>query len=707
MNDARGQEETALSSQEKSIKAKVYWLWAGLLVVMGLGIAAVFWFVEAEKQRDIQILQSRLNVVADSRAQAARTWLARQYSVLGGLARNESLQLYTAVLQGGDDDQASDEALAHATYLRTLLQATAARTGFQPDDDAALPANVRATGTSGIALVDPGGEIIVATPNMPPIHGRLRAFLTDHPMSERGMTRMHVGPDGVPRLGLVVPVVSPIGADLTPTVIARVFGVRPVGDAFLDSLIQPGETARTAESYLIQRDGNVIQYLTPLRDGSQPLEKVLAVNTQHLIDAEALAEPGRFHAGRDYAAEPAFAVSRPIPGTDWVLVHRIARSEALAKSAARRATLMTVLILGVLLVGAALIAVWRYGASLRAEEAALRFRASSERFEALSEFLDVVADSQPHPLFVTGPDNTLTFGNDHAGAMMGVPKAELPGRPLLAMLGRDRGEVYTAINGAVLESGGARRELHVFKGDDGQDVTWRSYHCPLTTGEGRTPAVLTSIEDLTELFRERARREQTTRQLIETLVGLVDERDPDSADQSRHVARVARAIAAEMGLDPVMVETTGQAASLVNIGKIRVPRTLLTKQGRLSDDEIQLVREALDSGPDMLKGIQFDGPVLETLRQINERVDGTGRPRGLTGDDILDSAQAVALANTFVALISPRAFREGRSFDEAEDLLMNEVGQRFGRRCVLSLLNYLNNKGGRAAWSHMATHAET
>ncbi|BCU06956.1 HD-GYP domain-containing protein [Allochromatium tepidum] len=91
------------------------------------------------------------------------------------------------------------------------------------------------------------------------------------------------------------------------------------------------------------------------------------------------------------------------------------------------------------------------------------------------------------------------------------------------------------------------------------------------------------------------------------------------------------------------------------------------------------------------------GPVLETLAQINECCDGSGRPRGPAGEEILITAQIVAIANAFVAPISPRAFRDARSFDEAAAILMAESGRRFDRRVVLSLLNHLDNRGGRAS----------
>ncbi|KAA5606876.1 PAS domain-containing protein [Roseospira marina] len=698
--------ESSLAKHERAVRLRVRLALAGLMVLMAGGLALVLLFAQSERQRDRHMAQSRLNVVADSRTQAVMTWLDQQYSVLRGLAENQSVQLYITVIQLNDGAaETPDEVFAQETYLRTLLTATAERSGFAPTDGgaAALPANVRRTGEAGLALVSPDGTaLIAATPDMPPVRGSVMAALGALPATEAGLIDLERSPHGLLRLGFTVPVFSQEGTGTQTDVVARVVGLRPVGAPFFATLEQPGATATTAETYLIRRRGNAIEYLTPLLDGSRPLEKSLAINTADLIDAEALADPGRFHVGRDYAATESFAVSRPISGTDWVLVHRIARAEALAAADARRTTLVVVLILTVTLMGAALVAVWRYGTSVRASDAAARFRASSQKFEALSAFLDVVSDSQPSPLFVATGQNVLTFGNRRAAEIMGVPKAELKGRSLIAMLGRDIGDVYAEINREVLEDGEVRTETNVFRDEDDRDIVWRSYHCPLTLDDDGTRGVLTSIDDLSELFQERTRREQNTVQLIETLVGLVDERDPDSAHQSRYVATVARTIAEEMGLDHAQIEASDQAARLVNIGKIRVPRDLLVKQGDLTDEERERIRTAMDSGPDMLKDIAFEAPVLETLRQINERVDGTGRPQGLMGGDILASAQAVAVANTFVALISPRAFRDGKSFEEAGDILMSEVGTRFDRRPVLSLLNYLSNKEGKTTWAYMA-----
>jgi HD-GYP domain-containing protein (c-di-GMP phosphodiesterase class II) len=187
--------------------------------------------------------------------------------------------------------------------------------------------------------------------------------------------------------------------------------------------------------------------------------------------------------------------------------------------------------------------------------------------------------------------------------------------------------------------------------------------------------------------------------LVRTLVALVDKRDPYAAHHSTRVAMVAQAIAREMGLGEQAIQTVGFAGSLMNLGKILVPTELLTKTGQLNEEEIGRIRDSLRATADFLEGIDFGGPVVETLRELSEHWDGSGKPRGLKGEAILVEARVVAVANAFVALASPRAYRAGIGLDAAVDKLREQAGAVFDRRAVTALENSLENRGGRVAWA--------
>ena len=181
---------------------------------------------------------------------------------------------------------------------------------------------------------------------------------------------------------------------------------------------------------------------------------------------------------------------------------------------------------------------------------------------------------------------------------------------------------------------------------------------------------------------------------------MVDQRDPFSAHHSARVAEVASAIAQGMHMSDAAVETCDIAGALMNLGKVTVPKSILTKTGKLSDSELAMVRDSVFTSAELVKGVDFDGPVADTIRQIQEHWDGSGQPDNLAEEGILPTARVVAVANAFVGMVSARAYRQGMSFDEASKALVSGAGTAFDRRPVSALLHYLDIEGGRQRWAH-------
>ena len=108
---------------------------------------------------------------------------------------------------------------------------------------------------------------------------------------------------------------------------------------------------------------------------------------------------------------------------------------------------------------------------------------------------------------------------------------------------------------------------------------------------------------------------------------------------------------------------------------------------------------------DLLQNVIFDGPVVETIRQLGETWDGSG-PLGLKEDEILVTARVLSVANAFVGMVSSRAYRGAMPFQKAADILLEETGSKVDRKAVTALVNYLENRGGNRRWAHFSEPPE-
>ncbi len=680
-------------------RGQLYTLAATLLLaaVTVASATAILRFADAERARDVAAWRARLGIVADSRLTQAQGWLDAQLGEMRALAENQSVQIYMTELDQAQGNRAgvTDEP-AQIGYLRNLLIVTAERAGFGGARGAAVGANVRRTGSGGIALLNARGVVLAASPNMPPIDAPMQQRLAALPGNRPGVIDLYRGAAGQPTLGFMAPVFAVQADPGTSERIGYVLGLAELGDAFFRLLKQPGATESSAEALVLRKSGNTIEYLSPQADGTPSLGRSAPADAGDLAEARAAAAPGGFLQARDYRGKDVLAVSRAFVAVPWVLLYKVDRDEALADADRRRRNLIAGLGLVVALIAAGFVAVWWYASSRRASEAAARYRALAGRYERQESLLRGITDSQPDLIYLVDGDGRIGFANAAAGKHGGVAAEDLIGKTLPAALGPEHAATIDKENKEALGQGASKTRLMRFDAPGGLRVAQIS-HVPLGTN-----SVVVVERDVTELVGERERRARAMNQVVDMLVKLIERRDPYCADQAQRVGQVAGAIAEAMQADAQDRATVALAARLMNLGKVLVPTEVLTKTTALSDAEKKLVHDSILSSADFLKGIEFDGPVQATLSQLQERVDGAGTPAGLKGEAILLPARILAVANAFVGMVSPRAWRGAIGIDQAVEMLRQDRDRFYDRHVVAALEHALENKGGRAAWQGFA-----
>jgi HD-GYP domain-containing protein (c-di-GMP phosphodiesterase class II) len=163
-------------------------------------------------------------------------------------------------------------------------------------------------------------------------------------------------------------------------------------------------------------------------------------------------------------------------------------------------------------------------------------------------------------------------------------------------------------------------------------------------------------------------------------------RDPYTAGHQQRVAQLSAAIAGLLGWDEERCEDVRVAASLHDIGKVVVPAEILTKPGSLSTPEYELVKSHAAAAGEILSGIEWAGPITQTILQHHERLDGSGYPLGLEGEAIIPEARVLAVADVFEAMVSHRPYRPALPAEAALAELRGGAGAQYDASIVAACL---------------------
>jgi putative two-component system response regulator len=166
-------------------------------------------------------------------------------------------------------------------------------------------------------------------------------------------------------------------------------------------------------------------------------------------------------------------------------------------------------------------------------------------------------------------------------------------------------------------------------------------------------------------------------QTIQAIAFTIEKRDPYTAGHQARVSQLAVAIAQKLGLPPDQIEGLRLGAMIHDLGKISVPAEILCRPGRLSVTEFMLVKSHPEVGAEILRQVEFPWPVMEMILQHHERMDGSGYPKGLRGDEILLEARILAVADVVEAMASHRPYRAALGIDKALDEIRSGSGRLY------------------------------
>lgn len=299
-----------------------------------------------------------------------------------------------------------------------------------------------------------------------------------------------------------------------------------------------------------------------------------------------------------------------------------------------------------------------------------RKRAEDDLRESAKRYRELVEDISD-VIIAVDADETVTYISPVARALSGYSADEIVGQPFARFIHPDDlPGLYRAFQETLSGREPAPFEHRVIA-KSGDPIWARTLTKPFFR-DGKPAGVRGVVSDISarkraeaELAESYARVQRLFDAIVDALASTIELRDPYTAGHQRRVAELAVAIARELGLSAE--EQTGlRIAGLVHdVGKIVVPSEILSKPGRLSPLEMDMVRVHPEAGFNVLQGIDFPWPVAEVVHQHHERLDGSGYPQGLAGDEILLGARILAVADVVEAISCHRPYRAALGIEAA------------------------------------------
>ena len=315
------------------------------------------------------------------------------------------------------------------------------------------------------------------------------------------------------------------------------------------------------------------------------------------------------------------------------------------------------------------------------------------------DLLKVLFEYAPDAYYLNDAWGKFISGNRAAEALTGYRREELVGKSFvdLDILSRDqivKSRRLLALNALRKPTGPDELTL---RRKDGSLVVVEIRTRPVNI-KGKT-VVLGIARDITERKKSQELLEENIQKLIKSrdaviqaIASVVEMRDPYTAGHQRKVSDLARAIAVEMKLSPEEVDTIRVASLIHDLGKIAVPAEILSKPGRLDEAELQLIREHPTTGYNILKSIDMFEKIAQIVHQHHERMDGSGYPRGLRGQEILPETRILSVAEAVEAMLSHRPYRPALTLQKTLEEIIRQKGILYDAPVVEACVTLFNKK---------------
>jgi PAS domain S-box-containing protein len=663
----------------------------GVVLAFVLVISAGILFLASRAVTDkyaegVENQEKRLKLLAHGRADVFKAWLSELSRQGDRLIKSDLFRLYAAEVDSVEGD------------LSAIFGSVAMGEGVVEGEGAELAAQLPMmqnmlrefstySGFLNARILTRGGDAYIATDGyLPPMSQEQTALAIDAVSSKHArFSPLRKTAQGL-EMDIYVPMFAPDGNDENGEAIGALMMTRQVTGKVTELLSNSALSAKGERTRLMQKAEGGYREVTPWT--SEGFTDVTArvtlddVGNMPFAARESLAD-------RD---QQVYSLGVRVDGPMWWVVQESDFAAAMAPIEGFTRTVYIVAGLGILT--ALLIAglAWWVLAGVQSQRIAEEFKALASQIDDQKRFIDSINANIDEFITLKDLEGHYTYVNEAFAEAVGRSMDELIGMDAAAVFGFDTAKRLSSVDELVLKD---KRKMTI-----NEPVFLRSQRhqfqiskSPYCDQNDTCQGIVEVYRDITEFVAVQEKNKRLIQRAMEALGSTIEAADPYLGGHTKLLAGLSVEVARVMGLSEMDISEIETAANLSQIGKMFVPNEILTKPGKLTDEEMATMEEHVEHAYRILKDIDIAEGVLMAIYQMNERNDGSGYPKKLTQDEIIQTARILSALNVFCAMIRPRAYRGAKEPQQALEILTAEA-TKFDPAVVKALGNVVRTPAG-------------
>jgi len=326
---------------------------------------------------------------------------------------------------------------------------------------------------------------------------------------------------------------------------------------------------------------------------------------------------------------------------------------------------------------------------------------AEENVKKAKDELQMILDSVPAIIFYKDTEGRIIRANKTLANSLKISVKDIVGKTTEELFSREQAEKMRKDDREVIISGKAKRNIiQPYTTPEGPTRWAITDKVPHKDKEGKITGVISLSKDITVQRKSKEELQQTYQKLkktmdatINTMSRIIEAKDPYTSGHQHRVCQLAVPLARELGLTEDKIEGIRIASLIHDIGKIGIPTEILSKPSKLSDIEFSLIKDHSQIGYDIIKSIDFSYPVAQIVLQHHERINGSGYPNHLKGDEILLEAKIIGVADVVEAMSSFRPYRPALGINKALEEISQNKGILYDPEVVDACLKLFKERG--------------